>query len=104
MIVDDAAYQCGECRSPLMACPSGSVCPHGHGKLRPPMPTAVRRRNHALLLGLVDVQLRRGGYYVGEIGPLRIVKRMSRQIDSIPNDDYVYGLDKFAILRMELKR
>jgi hypothetical protein len=41
-----------------MASESGSVCPNGHGMVKPPMPEEVRRRNHAMIAhpGIRDVK------------------------------------------------
>lgn len=47
------AWHCTECKSPLISTPSGgSVCPNGHGRIGPKMPSGVRQVNECLVAGV----------------------------------------------------
>lgn len=48
---------CYECGAPIIQNEDAgyAVCPNGCGKLLPPLPSHIRRRNHALLLMRTEV-------------------------------------------------
>ncbi len=100
-------FHCDGCNSPMMASPSGSVCPNGCGRFGGKMPVNVRRRNHAMIgLGAVDcveqrdyvllVSENNGQKLVDFSGPrYEIVKRISEQLFERPEDtpdDHVFAL------------
>lgn len=55
-VQEPITFQCHECGQPLMPTMNGSVCPNGHGKLRPAMPQKDQRTNVARIrCGAVDM-------------------------------------------------
>jgi hypothetical protein len=49
-------YNCSECGSPLMPTATGSVCPNGHGRIKPPLPKKQQHRNCWLIEGLPEIR------------------------------------------------
>ena len=87
----------------MMATHTGSVCPEGHGKIGSKLPLAVQRRNHALLLGLEEVQMTHGGKYTIPSRPgEKFAKErvITRVLSRVPRDEHVYALDGDKILQM----
>ena len=79
-VTDLAIWRCEECGSPLMATPSGSVCPNGHGGLHSKMPTMVKRINHAVIAGIQNLSNKWGKYYLPDGAPVERIKQVNREL------------------------
>lgn len=100
----EGVYVCRECQSPLIATKSGSLCSNGHGRLQGPLPKDVARRNHYLVMGVPEAQMGPRGYYVNGEGPFHLKKKITRLMDRMPRDGFVYALEGNAILQLSTQR
>ena len=94
-------WSCNECGSPLMATKSGSVCPNGHGRLKGRMPTAVKKINHALILGIQPVTNKLGHYYLADGQEVELVKQINREVK--PHEIATAAIEGRKIWKVQLK-
>lgn len=103
-------WTCEDCGSPLVTTESGAACPNGHGRLRPHMPTDIKRRNHAIVaLGLRDARQLPGGRYVFDVGGeeyerIPHTRAITRVLDSwpseVPRDETLAIIEGAKIVRL----
>lgn len=85
-------WHCDECGKPLTDCPSGSVCPDGHGRIQPKMPPDVSRLNAARLAGVPELSIQPGALFElpGHTKKLTTGRKYTRAAAAVKEDrDYL---------------